>query len=607
MAPRGRRARPAGPGAAGHPVGGRPGGTRGPRAAGRVPGAGAHRRPGLVRRGVPRPAEAAPGTARGCGLGQVERGPPAAARPTGSAPGRRTGAGAALVGFLGSPPAAARRLVGTAAGRGLPGARGCGGRRTAADGTADRAGAGRPRRDVAASARHGADPAQRVPGRRHPADPDLPGRRVRPAGERGRGAAARGRGGTGRAGDTAGRAGVSANGGGAAAACRLGGRVRHARRGVAEPAAVGGGQPADAGPAADLRGRERRSGRTAAVRRGKGVGGLPTGCAGADGVRGPAGRSALAGRAGGAVAAVAGTRYDGPSECRAGLVAAAPAGHRPAAGARRGGDRRAGDRGGDGAGRGAELAAGRVGELGGDRAVREHPRWGARAVRLAPGGALGGGAPAAGDVPDPARLTVVPCAAAGADRLARAGTGALARLVVGVAALVPAVEPEPPRHRTEPVPSGVPCGRGRPDGEQVGRAAGTRTTARKRIGRPGTGVGAGALAHRAACPGGRPAVGGLHRPGLPARAGRHGRVAHRGADRHFRRRLRRGVPPGPLPLVRLPARPPPTRLHRTPPLRLSAFLADAHRLGILRQVGPVYQFRHARLRERLAEADRVSP
>ncbi|MGC0318268.1 NACHT domain-containing protein [Kitasatospora acidiphila] len=43
------------------------------------------------------------------------------------------------------------------------------------------------------------------------------------------------------------------------------------------------------------------------------------------------------------------------------------------------------------------------------------------------------------------------------------------------------------------------------------------------------------------------------------------------------------------------------------PLRLSAFLADAHRLGILRQVGPVYQFRHARLRERLAEADRVSP
>jgi hypothetical protein len=43
------------------------------------------------------------------------------------------------------------------------------------------------------------------------------------------------------------------------------------------------------------------------------------------------------------------------------------------------------------------------------------------------------------------------------------------------------------------------------------------------------------------------------------------------------------------------------------PLRLSAFLADAHRLGILRQVGPVYQFRHARLRERLAEVDRVSP
>ncbi|MDH6115969.1 hypothetical protein ABH930_002168 [Kitasatospora sp. GAS204A] len=37
------------------------------------------------------------------------------------------------------------------------------------------------------------------------------------------------------------------------------------------------------------------------------------------------------------------------------------------------------------------------------------------------------------------------------------------------------------------------------------------------------------------------------------------------------------------------------------PWRLSKFLADAHRLGVLRQVGPVYQFRHARLRERLAE------
>ncbi|WP_171163774.1 NACHT domain-containing protein [Streptomyces sp. I05A-00742] len=36
------------------------------------------------------------------------------------------------------------------------------------------------------------------------------------------------------------------------------------------------------------------------------------------------------------------------------------------------------------------------------------------------------------------------------------------------------------------------------------------------------------------------------------------------------------------------------------PWRLQAFLADAHRLGILRQVGPVYQFRHARLQHHLA-------
>ncbi|QSY49127.1 NACHT domain-containing protein [Streptomyces griseocarneus] len=36
------------------------------------------------------------------------------------------------------------------------------------------------------------------------------------------------------------------------------------------------------------------------------------------------------------------------------------------------------------------------------------------------------------------------------------------------------------------------------------------------------------------------------------------------------------------------------------PWRLQAFLADAHRLGILRQVGPGYQFRHARLQQHLA-------
>ncbi|MFI7351850.1 NACHT domain-containing protein [Streptomyces sp. NPDC049936] len=36
------------------------------------------------------------------------------------------------------------------------------------------------------------------------------------------------------------------------------------------------------------------------------------------------------------------------------------------------------------------------------------------------------------------------------------------------------------------------------------------------------------------------------------------------------------------------------------PWRLQSFLSEAHRLGLLRQVGSVYQFRHARLRERLA-------
>lgn len=36
------------------------------------------------------------------------------------------------------------------------------------------------------------------------------------------------------------------------------------------------------------------------------------------------------------------------------------------------------------------------------------------------------------------------------------------------------------------------------------------------------------------------------------------------------------------------------------PLHLMGFLADAHRRGVLRQVGAVYQFRHARLQDRLA-------
>ncbi|WP_329008101.1 hypothetical protein OG271_21185 [Micromonospora rifamycinica] len=35
------------------------------------------------------------------------------------------------------------------------------------------------------------------------------------------------------------------------------------------------------------------------------------------------------------------------------------------------------------------------------------------------------------------------------------------------------------------------------------------------------------------------------------------------------------------------------------PLRLMTFLADAHKLGVLRQVGPLYQFRHALLQDRL--------
>jgi hypothetical protein len=40
------------------------------------------------------------------------------------------------------------------------------------------------------------------------------------------------------------------------------------------------------------------------------------------------------------------------------------------------------------------------------------------------------------------------------------------------------------------------------------------------------------------------------------------------------------------------------------PLRLMQFLDDAHRLGLLRAVGPIYQFRHAELRDHLAEGHR---
>lgn len=36
------------------------------------------------------------------------------------------------------------------------------------------------------------------------------------------------------------------------------------------------------------------------------------------------------------------------------------------------------------------------------------------------------------------------------------------------------------------------------------------------------------------------------------------------------------------------------------PLRLMPFLDDAHRLGLLRAVGPVYQFRHAEFQDHLA-------
>jgi hypothetical protein len=41
-------------------------------------------------------------------------------------------------------------------------------------------------------------------------------------------------------------------------------------------------------------------------------------------------------------------------------------------------------------------------------------------------------------------------------------------------------------------------------------------------------------------------------------------------------------------------------LTRRTPLRLMAFLRDAQQLGVLRSAGPVYQFRHERLRDRLA-------
>ena len=39
------------------------------------------------------------------------------------------------------------------------------------------------------------------------------------------------------------------------------------------------------------------------------------------------------------------------------------------------------------------------------------------------------------------------------------------------------------------------------------------------------------------------------------------------------------------------------------PWQLMSFLADAHRRGVLRQAGAVYQFRHIELQHRLANRD----
>ncbi|WP_147943890.1 hypothetical protein [Microbispora sp. CSR-4] len=47
------------------------------------------------------------------------------------------------------------------------------------------------------------------------------------------------------------------------------------------------------------------------------------------------------------------------------------------------------------------------------------------------------------------------------------------------------------------------------------------------------------------------------------------------------------------------------------PLRLMSLLEDARRIGLLRQVGPVYRFRHEKLQDRLAHlhvhSDRPEP
>jgi hypothetical protein len=45
-------------------------------------------------------------------------------------------------------------------------------------------------------------------------------------------------------------------------------------------------------------------------------------------------------------------------------------------------------------------------------------------------------------------------------------------------------------------------------------------------------------------------------------------------------------------------------IHRRAPRKMMRFLDDAHRVGLLRQVGPIYQFRHAKLQDRLARTYR---
>ena len=43
------------------------------------------------------------------------------------------------------------------------------------------------------------------------------------------------------------------------------------------------------------------------------------------------------------------------------------------------------------------------------------------------------------------------------------------------------------------------------------------------------------------------------------------------------------------------------------PLRSTEFLGDAHTRGALRQIGAIYQFRHARLQDRLGSASTDLP